>query len=437
MSRLSRSASTSTTAFESKIKSPTKEVEQPKISNWSACFNLVKCNTGSGVLALPYAFSHVENVFVSTVFYIIIAGLCIYNMLLLLKTKSILIEKKKITSEEFISYGEVGKIILGKYFEMAINALLVLTQFGFCCVYVGIISTNIFVVLPEDTISQESLIFMVFPFLLILSYVRNMKQLTPFSMMGIFAIYSSIIIVFYFSFDYLTTTSKSLDFAANAITPANIAIFYGNAVYSFESIGLILPIENEMKTPARFPTILSLSFGFMVIVFTIVGLLPVLCFGEIDSGSITATIDGYYPSNILISITNIFVALCLIFSFPLMFFPAIQVVEQKTLNRFKDSERKFFGLSYYNVMSIGLRSIITIAITAIALVVTDIGLLVGLVGAVGSSMLALVFPSLMYVKLRRSELSTFSIALHLILSVLGVVGMIVGTGEALNAIIKN
>lgn len=67
----------------------------------------------------------------------------------------------------------------------------------------------------------------------------------------------------------------------------------GTAVYSFEGIGLILPIQNEMREPQHFPRVLAIGMMLIMALFLFLGEVPTLAFGHINNGSMTAVLHQY------------------------------------------------------------------------------------------------------------------------------------------------
>lgn len=67
----------------------------------------------------------------------------VYNMDLLLYCK------KMVGPNTRMSFGDVGREILGPKGKLLIDIFLVGTQLGICCVYFTFVATNIHVVLPE------------------------------------------------------------------------------------------------------------------------------------------------------------------------------------------------------------------------------------------------------------------------------------------------
>ncbi|GLD96899.1 hypothetical protein PINS_up005582 [Pythium insidiosum] len=67
----------------------------------------------------------------------------------------------------------------------------------------------------------------------------------------------------------------------------------GTAVYSFEGIGLILPIQNEMRQPELFPRVLVMCMLAILVLFLFIGEVPTIAFGRITNGSMTAVLHEY------------------------------------------------------------------------------------------------------------------------------------------------
>lgn len=71
------------------------------------------------------------------------AAVCTYNMDLLLRCK------RAVGPTTPLSFGDVGREILGPKGKVLIDVFLVGMQLGICCVYFTFIATNLHVVLPE------------------------------------------------------------------------------------------------------------------------------------------------------------------------------------------------------------------------------------------------------------------------------------------------
>lgn len=104
-----------------------------------------------------------------------------------------------------------------------------------------------------------------------------------------------ITIVFYFSIKYWHDHPEvdAVHPQATRFDWRALPEFYGTAVYSFEGIGLILPIQNEMREPERFPRILAACMLAILVLFLFLGEIPTIAFGRITNGSMTAVLRDY------------------------------------------------------------------------------------------------------------------------------------------------
>lgn len=74
-----------------------------------------------------------------------------------------------------------------------------------------------------------------------------------------------------------------------------LPLYFGTAIYAFEGIGVVLPLENNMKTPNDFSGITGILNTGMVIVttvYTAVGFFGYLKYGEHVAASITLNLDS-------------------------------------------------------------------------------------------------------------------------------------------------
>nr|CCA19625.1 Amino Acid/Auxin Permease (AAAP) Family putative [Albugo laibachii Nc14]CCA22875.1 Amino Acid/Auxin Permease (AAAP) Family putative [Albugo laibachii Nc14] len=465
--------------------------ERGKLGTLATIVHLCKGNIGPGAMSLPYGFAR-TGTYLSPVFFILVASLCTYNMDLLLFCKS------TVNNQIPMSFGQVGGEIFGKRGQVLINVFLVAMQLGICCVYFTFIATNLYAIIPErqvtllvtlylylvslsvfdyriqEVIHERHLIIFIFPCILLLSWFRTLKRIIPFSGLANGAVAIGIIIVLYLSLTHTSIPAVSSRRANWAAIPD----FYGTAVYSFEGIGIILPLQNEMEHPQRFRSLLLGCMFCILILFIFIGEIPAVAFGEISSGSITAVLQEYAKdAHGLVIAANVLLAFACLLSFPIQFFPAIQVLESslsgtkhmqsrvsehsnddvedtiepekhrlisspqivEKRNKMRGKSLKpFFRQSDLNHTL--FRTMICLSLMIVAICVPNVGLLISLFGAVCSSMLAIILPPIMYLRLCRIKsisISVFSWLGHGLIVVFGIAGMLTGTLQAFKQIIAS
>ncbi|GLE09580.1 hypothetical protein PINS_up021308 [Pythium insidiosum] len=486
---------------------PTKRVRE-KISVLAVIVHLCKGNIGPGAMSLPNGFSK-TGIYAAPFYFVLVALISTYNMDLLLHCKRI------VSPTRNMSFGDVAGKILGPRGKMLIDVFLVGTQLGICCVYFTFVATNIHVVLPEklqSVIHERQLILAIFPIILMLSWIRTLNRITPFSSLANIAVFLGISIVFYYSIEFANNPTKPRQEPVH-VDFSQFPEFYGTAVYSFEGIGLILPIQNEMRQPELFPRVLVMCMLAILVLFLFIGEVPTIAFGRITNGSMTAVLHEYCEGW-LVTMANVLLAFACLLSFPIQFYPAVDVLE-KALNKRgtlrrpetmeasdamrrqslrslenvvqqrrasattaaisrslaastgvnRDSavssashqqrpnlpetatdagarlprwlESLVCSMSQYECNRTIFRSMLCTGLMLIAICIPDVGLLISLFGAVGSSMLAIIIPPVMYIVLHQGELSIGSRVLHMGIIIFGVLGMVAGTVQAMAQVVKS
>lgn len=118
-----------------------------------------------------------------------------------------------------------------------------------------------------------------------------MKYLAPFSSVANFVTIVSFGIIAYYIFrEPLTLEGKV------AVGPVSqFPLFFGTVLFALEAIGVILPLENEMKTPKAFggsTGVLNRSMVLIVCLYVGMGLFGYLNYGDEAQGSITLNLPA-------------------------------------------------------------------------------------------------------------------------------------------------
>ncbi|KAL2077816.1 hypothetical protein ACEWY4_027320 [Coilia grayii] len=272
--------------------------------------HLLKGNLGTGLLGLPLAVKNAGLV-VGPLSLLVLGVVAIHCMRLLVKCSHHLSAK---VGKPFLNYGEAveygmenvsflrGHCKWGRYM---VNVFLIITQLGFCCVYFVFLSDNIRQVVEaangtswdchtnETAIMVPSLnskIYMLIflPFIILLVFTRNLRVLAPFSTVANLVMAASLVLIYYYSF-----TNISLPVNLPEVGRAkDYPLFFGTAIFAFEGIGVVLPLENKMQKPEKFSTVLYLGMGVITFLYISLGTVGYMCFGEHIRGSITLNLPN-------------------------------------------------------------------------------------------------------------------------------------------------
>ncbi|OZJ04451.1 hypothetical protein BZG36_02812 [Bifiguratus adelaidae] len=106
---------------------------------------------------------------------------------------------------------------------------------------------------------------------------------------------------------------------------SNFGLFIGTAVFSFEGIGLVLPITDTLKDSKQFSKVLTMTIIIVCTIFCTVGVLSYLAYGPQLQTAVILNLPAFSGMTQAIQILY---TLTIILSSPLMLFPAISILDQ-------------------------------------------------------------------------------------------------------------
>ncbi|XP_070515233.1 proton-coupled amino acid transporter-like protein CG1139 [Cardiocondyla obscurior] len=303
-------------------------VEHPT-TNAETMLHLLKGSLGTGILAMPKAFDNAGYI-VGVIATIIIGLLCIYCMRILIRSEYELCKRKRVPSLSYPATAEAalldGPMFLRRFSKASIhiiNVFLLIYQMGTCCVYIVFISKNLQSGLEDLSIELDLKIYMAIVLLplIAVNYIRNLKFLAPFSTLANIIMFTGFGIILYYIFRDDLPFEKREAFG-NA---ANFPLFFGTVLFALEAIGVIMPLENEMKTPRSFMKpcgVLNVSMGVIVAMYTAMGLFGYIRYGSDIHGSITLDL----PREGLGTAVKLLLAIAIFFTHPIQCYVAIDIL---------------------------------------------------------------------------------------------------------------
>ncbi|XP_064099323.1 proton-coupled amino acid transporter-like protein pathetic isoform X2 [Macrobrachium nipponense] len=365
-------------------------------TNNETLVHILKGMIGSGILAMPQAFMN-SGLWTGVVLTPLLGIVCIHSMFLLVRTSKELCKRARVPAlsyeESAVAAFEYGPKSLRKYAKAVgylITAFLLITQTGFCCVYFVFIPQNlkqaIDCMTPTGTgISQLGFMAITIIPVLLVCFIPNLKLLAPVSLVASVIQSVSLVLILYYAVRDLPTVSEQVP-AFNSWS--TIPLYLSTAVYAFEGIGLILPLENKMKTPQSIGGlngVLNTGMSVTLCLYITMGFFGYLQYGNDIQGSITLNLP---PREGLAQAVKILMALSIFFTYPLMMYVTFEI-GIPVVTRIVEGKKKKLIVEY------AFRTALVLLTFALAAAIPNIGLFISLIGAVSSSALAVIFPPIM------------------------------------------
>lgn len=387
------------------------------LSSQSKTFaNVFIAIVGSGVLGLPYTFKKTGWLMgLLTLF--TVAFLTYHCMMLLVYTRRKL--ESHLGFTKITSFGDLGFTVCGPIGRLSVDVMIILSQAGFCVSYLIFIANTLAYIFNYSTTNLDPriwgftpksvYIWGCFPFQLGLNSVPTLTHLAPLS------IFADIVDIGAMGVVMVEDIMIFLKEMPVLQAFGGFSMFFyglGVAVYAFEGIGMVLPLESETKEKEKFGKVLGLSMTFISLMYGGFGALGYFAFGE-QTKDIITTNFGQGVVSILVQM-----GLCvnLLFTVPLMMNPVYEVVE-----------RRFCHSRY----CLWLRWAMVLGVSLVALLVPNFADFVSLVGSSVCIILGFVLPALFHLMVFKEEISWRGMVLDGTIVVLGVVFGVSGTWSSL------
>lgn len=294
----------------------------PQTTTSGAFLLLLKSFVGTGVLFLPKAFLNGGMLF-SGVVLLCVSMLSYYCFILLVNCR-LRIEG---------SFGDIGGILYGKYMRTIILSSIVLSQLGFVSAYIVFTSENLqaFVLAVskcKDFIDIKYMVLMQLVIFLPLSLIRDISKLGFTALVADVFILLGLIYLYFYDIKTIVENKGVADI--EAFNPASWTLFIGTAIFTYEGVGLIVPIQESMKRPQKFPMVLGLVMVIITTIFLSIGALGYAAYG---SATKTVVILNLPQDDKFVNGVQFLYSLAILLSTPLQLFPAIRIMETELFTR--------------------------------------------------------------------------------------------------------
>ncbi|KAL8767466.1 MAG: hypothetical protein Q9209_006052 [Squamulea sp. 1 TL-2023] len=288
----------------------------------AAALMLLKSFVGTGVLFLPKAYLNGGMLF-SNLVLLGVAALSYYCFILLVDTRL------KVEA----SFGDMGGILYGKWLRTLILSSVALSQIGFVSAYIVFTSENLqaFILAVSKCRTWIDIKYMVLMQLIIflpLSLIRDISALSLTAYIADFFILLGLVYLAYYDISTIVANhgiSDIINFNSH-----NWSLFIGTAIFTFEGVGLIIPIQESMGQPKKFPPVLATVMIIITVVFVGMGALSYAAFG---SSTKTVVLLNLPQDDQFVNSVQFLYSLAILLSTPLQLFPAIRIMENEMFTR--------------------------------------------------------------------------------------------------------
>ncbi|KAI4851584.1 hypothetical protein E4T44_02038 [Aureobasidium sp. EXF-8845] len=293
-----------------------------KGSPGGAAMLLLKSFVGTGVLFLPRAYLNGGMMF-SNLVLLGIALLSFWCFILLVNVRLAV----------HASFGGMGGKIYGRWFRNLINSSLVISQIGFSSAYIVFVSENLQAFVLAVTkcrtfIDIKYMILMQMVVFLPLSLYRNINNIQKLALIADLFIVLGLVYLYYY--DILTLVDNHGIADIIQFNKDDWTLFIGTAIFTFEGIGLIIPIQSGMKDPKKFPRVLGTVMVAVTVIFISMGALSYAAYG---SATKTVVLLNMPQDNKLVNSVQFIYSLAILLSTPLQIYPAIEITSQQLFSR--------------------------------------------------------------------------------------------------------
>lgn len=405
-------------------------------SSFGALAHLLKASLGSGVLAMPLAFKNAGLV-IGSIGTLVIGFICCHVIHVLVKTsQQLCVELKRPslgyadTCDLVFQHGPKPVRKFAPFARELADWALALTHMGACCVYVVVIAESfrqVSVVYGGPNWSVTVYCGLTLIVLIPLTQITKLKYLVPFSALANFVWLGSICISIYYC---LKDQPRIAD--RNLVTSiSGIPTFISTSLFAMEGIGVVMPIENEMKKPQHFlgcPGVLNVAMTAIAVMYGFVGFSGYLKFGDEVRGSLTLNLP---QDEVLAQTAKILVACVMLLSFALVYYVPVDVVWRKVHDKIPARGHRW-ALA-------GLRLVGTCLLVGIASAVPRLELFMELVGAICLSVMGLLLPAIVETVWRWNKDITpcsFVVWKNVIIGAFSLIAMVSGVTYAIMAIVE-
>ncbi|KAG6025961.1 hypothetical protein E4U41_001387 [Claviceps citrina] len=386
-------------------------------------FTLVKAFIGTGIMFLPKAFRNGGILFSS----LTLIGVSLINCLCF----RLLLDCRQRFGG---GYGEIGASIVGPRFRNLILGSIALSQLGFVCTGLIFTAENLRSFLSAMSERQSgfglnvhTLIALQLVPLVPLALIRNISKLGPVALVADVFIFIGLLYIW--QYDVSALVKDGIAPSIRLFNPSSFALTIGSAVFTFEGIGLILPIQSSMKKPEQFGKLLSLVMLLITIIFISVG---ALCYATFGENTRIQIISNFPQDSSLVNAVQLLYSLAVLAGEPVQFFPAVRIIETALFGE-RATGKKSIAIKWQKNV---VRTTVMAACVGISVVgASDLDKFVALIGSFACVPLVYIYPA--YLHYAGVARSIWTKGIDVLIMVLGLIAMVYTTTVTVTQWVRN
>ncbi|KAG5952867.1 hypothetical protein E4U53_007687 [Claviceps sorghi] len=378
-------------------------------------FTLIKAFIGTGIMFLPKAFRNGGILFSSLTLIGVSLISCLCFRLLL-----------QCRQRYGGGYGEIGASIVGPRFRKLILGSIALSQLGFVCTGLIFTAENLHSFLlaisrnhTGSSLNVPSLIALQLVPLIPLALIRNISKLGPVAVLADVFIFVGLLYIW--QYDAFSLAKHGIAPSVMLFNPSSFALTIGSAVFTFEGIGLILPIQSSMRKPEHFGGLLFLVMLLITLIFISVGALCYATFGENTKIQI---ISNFPQDSAAVNAVQVLYSLAVLAGEPVQLFPAVRIIETSLFGQ-RATGKKSIAIKWQKN---AVRATVMSLCVGISIVgSSDLDKFVALIGSFACVPLVYIYPP--YLHYRGIAQSIWTKSLDGVLIFIGLAAMVYTTSD--------
>ncbi|KAG6123900.1 hypothetical protein E4U22_004562 [Claviceps purpurea] len=376
-------------------------------------FTLIKAFIGTGIMFLPKAFRNGGILFSS----LTLIGVSLINCLCF---RLLLDCRQKYGG----GYGELGASIVGPKFRNLILGSIALSQLGFVCTGLIFTAENLHSFLCAISTSRADpglgvpglLVLQLVP-LVPLALIRNISKLGPIALLA--DVFIMVGLLYIWQYDVLALARHGIAPSVRLFNSSSFALTIGSAIFTFEGIGLILPIQSSMKKPEQFGGLLYVVMLLITMIFTSVG---ALCYATFGGETDIQIISNFPQDSPLVNAVQFLYSLAVLAGEPVQLFPAVRIIETSLFGERATGKRSITIKWQKNA----IRAAVVAICVGISMVgASDLDKFVAIIGSFACVPLVYIYPA--YLHYKGIAQSIWTKGVDVILIVIGLLAMIYTT----------